>query len=227
MEYMPQDSERVERVMAMNTILHTLYPDPRIDLTFRNPWELLVAVVLSAQCTDARVNTVTPVLHARYPSVSACSTARLRDIETIIFSCGYYRSKARYIRDAARRIVSEYQGEVPRTMEALLTIPGVGRKTANVVLSCAFGINHGIAVDTHVRRFAIRFDLTRHTEPIPIEQDLMRLMPQEEWWGFNHRLVCYGRDVCPARPHQCAEHPLTRLYPDAQHSWPKASKYTV
>lgn len=213
---------RTRRVRAMNHILKKLYPQPVIALNHSNTWELLVAVVLSAQCTDERVNRVTKTLFKKYPTIVSYRDASQEDMERAIFSCGFYRNKAKNIRNAARVIMEHYNGEVPRTMSELLTIPGVARKTANVILSNAFQLHEGIAVDTHVRRFAIRFNLTDYTNPIQIERDLMCIMPRSEWWYFNHRLVHYGRDYCPARKHDCNNHPLTTIYPEACMVWPKA-----
>ncbi len=214
--------ERTLRVKKMNRILKSLYQNPKVALNYSNTWELLVAVILSAQCTDIRVNMVTKDLFKTYKTVRAYARASQNEIEDAVHSCGFYRNKAKHIRGAAQMVLDMYGGEVPHTMEALLKIPGVARKTANVILSNAFQIHEGIAVDTHVRRFAIRFDLSDYIDPVHIERDLMQIMPRSEWWGFNHRLVHYGRDVCPARKHDCATHPLTRVYPKASETWPKA-----
>ncbi len=213
---------RTRRVRAMNTILKKLYPNPRIALNHSNTWELLVAVVLSAQCTDERVNKVTATLFKKYPTIESYRDASQGDMEKAVFSCGFYRNKAKNIRNAAKIIIENFGGVVPHTMEELITIPGVARKTANVVLSNAFQIHVGIAVDTHVRRFAIRFDLSDYSDPVRIERDLMEIMPKREWWGFNHRLVHYGRDYCPARRHDCVTHPLTPVFTKACEIWPKA-----
>lgn len=214
--------ERTMRVKKMNAVLRKLYPVAKIALNYSNPWELMVAVQLSAQCTDARVNLVTEKLFKKYKTVADYASARQSEFEKDIFSCGFYRNKARNIIGAAKMIKKEYGGEVPDTMEKLFKLPGVARKTANVVLSNLYEIAEGIAVDTHVRRFAIRFDLSDFTDPVRIERDLMEIMPRGEWWGFNHRLVHYGRDICPARKHDCTEHPLTKIYPKANDIWPKA-----
>jgi endonuclease-3 len=216
-----QKIDRTERVKKLNRILRRLYPDPKIALNYTSEWELLVAVQLSAQCTDERVNRVTETLFKQYPTIRAYAEASQHDMEHAIFSTGFYRNKAKNIRGAAQMILNEYGGNIPRTMDALLRIPGVARKTANVMLSNAFGVHEGIAVDTHVRRFAIRFDLSDYTDPVRIEQDLMAIMPRREWWGFNHRLVHYGRDYCPARPHACEAHPLTKVFPQASEIWPR------
>jgi endonuclease-3 len=218
-----QKEARTRRVRALNRILKRLYPDTRIELNYGNNWELLVAVQLSAQCTDARVNQTTKTLFKTYRTVQDYADAPQKELERLIFSCGFYRNKARNIKAAARMLLDQFDGEVPQTMVELLRIPGVARKTANVVLSNAFDTAEGIAVDTHVRRFAIRFDLSDYRDPVRIERDLMQIMPKREWWGFNHRLVLYGRYLCPARKHDCADHPLTTIYPPAAHSWPRAS----
>lgn len=214
--------ERIARVRSFNTILRTVYPNPKIALNHGSVWELLVAVQLSAQCTDARVNLVTEKLFKKFKTIESYRDATPSEMEQAVFQCGFYRNKAKNIRGAARMILSEFEGVVPHTMEALLRIPGVARKTANVVLSNAFEIHEGIAVDTHVRRFAIRFDLSDFKDPVRIEKDLLQIMPKKEWWGFNHRLVHYGRDVCPARKHDCVQHPLTLVYPKANTVWPKS-----
>lgn len=215
-------TERTMRVRRMNAVLKKLYPNPKIALNYGNDFELLVAVELSAQCTDKRVNLVTEKLFKKYTTIESYAKARQKDMEHAVYQCGFYRNKAKNIRAAACKILDAYNGKVPDTMEELVTIPGVARKTANVILSNLHGRHAGIAVDTHVRRFAIRFDLTDHNDPVRIERDLMNIMPKSEWWYFNHRLVHYGRDYCPARPHDCTLHPLTKIYPKAAHNWPKA-----
>jgi endonuclease-3 len=206
----------------MNRVLKKLFPSTQIHLHHTNPWELLVAVILSAQCTDARVNLVTHHLFRKYRTIEAYAEATQKEMEQAVYQTGFYRAKARYIRGAAQMVLEVHGGKVPETMPELIELPGVGRKTANVVLSTAFHKAEGIAVDTHVRRFALRFDLTDHTEPVHIERDLMALMPRSVWWGFNHRLVEYGRAYCPARKHDCKDHPLTILYPKANTLWPRA-----
>lgn len=214
--------ERVLRVKKLNTILQKLYPDPQIALHYSTNWELLVAVVLSAQCTDVRVNMVTQVLFKKYLTIESYRDASQSEMEKMVHACGFFRNKARNIRTAAKMVSDEFNGVVPHTMHELIKIPGVGRKTANVILSNAFNIHEGIAVDTHVRRFAIRFDLSDFTDPEHIEKDLIEIMPKSEWWGFNHRLVYYGREYCRARKHSCTEHPLTKIYPQSSVIWPKA-----
>lgn len=217
-----KNEERTERVKKMNAVLQRLYPTATIALNYSNGWELMVAVQLSAQCTDKRVNLVTKELFQKYKTIDDYANANLREMEKGVYATGFYRNKAKNIIGAAKVVRDEFGGEIPKTMEELLKIPGVARKTANVVLSTLYGVAEGIAVDTHVRRFAIRFDLSDHTDPVRIERDLMEIMPKSEWWGFNHRLVHYGRDYCPARPHACDEHPLTKVYPKAGDIWPKA-----
>jgi len=220
--YSHKKNLRIERVEEMNAILKKLYPRPTIALHHANTWELLVAVILSAQCTDERVNKVTAKLFTQFPTVESYKDATQIEMEKAVFQCGFYRNKAKNIKGAACMILERFNGEVPKTMDELLLLPGVARKTANVILSNAFQIHEGIAVDTHVRRFAIRFDLSDFKDPVRIERDLMEIMPQKEWWFFNHRLVHYGRDYCPARKHDCMVHPLTKVYSKAQNIWPKA-----
>ncbi len=214
--------ERTLRVRAMNRILKRLYPEALIALNFSNPWELMVAVQLSAQCTDKRVNVVTEKLFKKYPTLDDYVKAKPREFEKDIFTCGFYKNKTKNILAAAKIVARDFGAEIPRTMPELLALPGVARKTANVVLSNLYETAEGIAVDTHVRRFAIRFDLSDFTDPVRIERDLMEIMPKSEWWMFNHRLVHYGRDICPARAHDCEAHPLTKVYPKAAMLWPKA-----
>lgn len=217
-----KQAERRKRVARMNAVLRKLYPNPTIALNHSNGWELLVAVQLSAQCTDERVNRVTEKLFKKYSTIRSYAKAPQKEMEKAVYQCGFYRNKAKNIRMAAQMILERYDGEIPKTLDALLTIPGVARKTGNVLLSNLYKIHEGIAVDTHVRRFAIRFDLSDYTDPVRIERDLMEIMPRKEWWGFNHRLVHYGRDHCSARKHDCSHHPLTGIYPRAKEIWPKA-----
>lgn len=209
-------------MMAMNRVLKRLYPDPRSALSHGTPWELLVAVQLSAQCTDRRVNEVTKTLFKKYPTLAHYVRANPQTFEKDIYTCGFYRNKTKNILAAAKIVRDTFHGVIPRTMSELLSLPGVARKTANVVASYLYGSALGIAVDTHVRRFAIRFDLSDYTDPTRIERDLMKILPSQEWRLFNHRLVYYGRDICPARKHDCAGHPLTRVYPRAADRWPRA-----
>ena len=213
---------RIARVKKMNLILRELYPSARIELDFSNDFECLVAVELSAQCTDARVNIVTKDLFKKYRTLDDYAAASVTEMEKDVFSCGFYRNKARNIIAAARMVRDDFGGQLPRTLKEMMLIPGAARKTANVVLSTLYGIHEGIAVDTHVRRFALRFDLTDFSDPARIERDLMEIMPKSEWWGFNHRLVHYGRHICKAHPHDCLGHPLTAVYPKAANIWPKS-----
>ena len=206
----------------MNTALKKLYPHASIALTFGNDWELLVAVELSAQCTDVLVNKVTPRLFKKYRTLDDYVGATQEEFEQDIKQCGFYRNKAKNILAAAKLVKEKFGGRVPKTMSEILTIPGVARKTGNVVLGNAHGVVEGMAVDTHVRRFAIRFDLSDYRDPVRIERDLMALLPKKEWFPFTYRLINYGRAVCPARPHECKKHPLTKIYPAAASRWPKA-----
>lgn len=217
-----QKSTRAVRAKKMNALLEHLYPtaDPTLDYT--TPFELLVAVILSAQCTDVRVNKVTPALFAKYPTLTAFADAKLKDVEKLVFSTGFYRNKTKNIIGAAQKVQQDFGGELPRTMQELITIPGVARKTANVVLGTLYDISEGVMVDTHVRRFAIRFDLSDYTDPLRIERDLMEILPPAVWYIWPHRLILYAREYCPAREHECREHPLTLLYPEAANKWPKA-----
>jgi endonuclease-3 len=179
------------------------YGDAVCALEHDNAYQLLVATILSAQCTDARVNLVTPALFAAYPTPAALAEARQEDVERIIQSTGFFRAKAKSLRGMARGLVDDHGGQVPRDLEALVKLPGVGRKTANVVLGTAFGLATGVVVDTHVARLSRRLGLTRQRDPKKIEQDLMRLLPPEEWVNFSHRLIHHGRRVCQARKPRC------------------------
>ncbi len=189
------------------------YPEPQSMLEHVNAWQLLVATVLAAQCTDARVNTVTPELFRRWPGPSELACAPQEELEAVIRSTGFYHSKARNLLETARRVSEVFGGNVPRTMEELTSLSGVARKTANVVLWGAYGINHGLAVDTHVKRIAFRLGLTISTDPVKIEMDLLKLFPQEEWGNVNHRLVWFGRDICCARKPNCSICELSPLCP--------------
>jgi endonuclease-3 len=191
------------------------YPDAHCELDFHNAFELLCATILSAQCTDARVNMVTPVLFARYPDARALSQAALEDVEEIVRSTGFFRAKSKSLVGMAGALVSRYQGEVPRSMVELVPLPGVGRKTANVVLGNAFEINEGIVVDTHVQRLARRLGLTREPDPVGIEQELMPLFPRERWAILSHLLIWHGRRVCLARAPRCGACTLREVCPSA------------
>ena len=193
--------------------LRRAYPRAECALVHDSPLELLVATILSAQCTDVRVNMVTPKLFARYGTAAALAAAPLGNIEKIIQSTGFFRNKARNIQACCRKIVEEHGGEVPRTMAELVELPGVGRKTANVVLGTAFGIATGVVVDTHVMRLSRRLGLTAHKDPIKIELDLMEQLPKRQWIDFSHRLIHHGRRICAARKPLCEECPLETICP--------------
>jgi endonuclease-3 len=192
--------------------LAQLYPDAHCALHHDNPLQLLVATILSAQCTDERVNRVTPALFARYPDARAFAAADQSELEKMIQSTGFFRSKAKNIIACCRQLVEQYGGQVPQTMEELVALPGVGRKTANVLLGNAFA-KPGIPVDTHVRRLSRRMGLTEHTDPVKIERDLMALIPRKEWTLFGHRMIFHGRQVCHARKPQCDQCQLAALCP--------------
>jgi endonuclease-3 len=191
------------------------YPDARCALDHRDPFELLCATILSAQCTDARVNLVTPVLFAAYPTPDALASARAEDVQEIIKSTGFFRNKTRSLIGMAQALVAEHGGEVPRTMEALRVLPGVGRKTANVILGNAYGINEGITVDTHVARLSRLLGLTGEDDPAKIEQDLMTLFPRADWGLLSHLLIFHGRQVCIARRPRCGDCVLADLCPSS------------
>jgi endonuclease III len=196
------DPARVRRILQK---LDEAYPAATCALRHHNAFQLLIATILSAQCTDERVNMVTPDLFQKYPTPKDFAYANPKDIENEIRSTGFFRNKTKSIIGASKKIVEDFHGEVPRTMEELLTLPGVARKTANVVLGCAFGIASGIVVDTHVQRLAGRLDLTKNTDPKKIEQDLMQIIPQDKWILFSHQLIWHGRRVCQARKPKCIE----------------------
>lgn len=196
--------------------LRDAYPDAKTALNHTNPFQLLVATILSAQTTDVRVNLVTPALFARYPNAAALARARQADVEKLIQSTGFFRNKAKSIIGMAQALVADHGGEVPRTMEELVNLPGVGRKTANVVLGNAFGINEGVVVDTHVTRLSYRLGFTRQTDPVKIEQALIKLFPQDAWALLSHLLIFHGRQVCIARKPKCLECVVADLCPSAR-----------
>ena len=191
--------------------LDRIYPDATCALHHRNPWELLVATILSAQCTDKRVNEVTPGLFVKYPTPADFAAVRPEVLAVDIRSTGFFNNKAKSVVGAAKKVVAEFGGKVPRTMEEMLTIPGVARKTANVVLGTAYGIRSGVVVDTHVQRIAQRLDLSRNTDPVKIEQDLMRVIPEDKWVLFAHQVILHGRALCQARKPKCGECGLNEL----------------
>jgi endonuclease-3 len=191
------------RALLILAQLKDLYPEAPCSLDYDNPLQLLIATMLSAQCTDARVNIVTPALFERFPTVIDYAEADVSEIEPLIKSTGFYRNKAKNIRATCEKIVTNFGGKVPKSMEELTSLPGVARKTANVVLAHAFGINAGVTVDTHVKRITNRLGLTKHDAPVKIEQDLMKLLPQDDWENWSIRLVYHGRAVCDARNPAC------------------------
>ncbi len=201
-------AERKARVQQIMAALDKLYPNPTTALHYRNAWELLVATILSAQCTDERVNMVTPELFKKYPTIRDFAAVKPEVLARDIRSTGFFNNKAKAIAGAARKVLSDFGGQVPKTMEELLTLPGVARKTANVVLGTAYGIPSGIVVDTHVQRVARRLDLTRETDPVKIERDLMKIIPRERWIVLSHQLIHFGRNICVARKPKCAQCPL-------------------
>lgn len=198
---------------ALIKALKKTYPEAHCSLDHAGPFELLMATILSAQCTDERVNLVTPALFRNYPDPERMAAAPLADLERLVRSTGFYKNKALSLKTASAAIVKDFGGRVPRTMEELLTLRGVARKTANVVLGSAYGIAAGVVVDTHVKRLAFRLGLTKHTDPAKIERDLMRAVPQADWIWFAHALVLHGRAVCGARKPLCASCPVTKLCP--------------
>ena len=205
---------------AMSTVvlerLKTEYPDAHCELDYRNPFELLGATILSAQCTDVRVNMVTPALFARYPDAPALSAAKQEDVEEIVRSTGFFRAKAKSLIGMATMLVERFGGHAPRTIAELVLLPGVGRKTANVVLGNAFDINEGIVVDTHVQRLVRRLGLTREADPIGIEQALIPLFPREDWALLSHLLIWHGRRRCFARKPQCEACTLENVCPSRE-----------
>ena len=214
----PGRESKVAKAERARTILGRLkkeYPDARCALDHGDAYQLLVATILSAQCTDARVNLVTPALFARYPTAQVLAAADPAEVEELIRSTGFFRNKTKSLIGMARALLAGHGGEVPRTMEELRVLPGVGRKTANVVLGNAYGINEGVTVDTHVTRLSRLLGLTRHDDPVKIEQDLMQLFPQEEWALLSHLLIVHGRQVCIARRPRCPACVLADLCPSA------------
>ncbi|NMF82316.1 endonuclease III [Nodosilinea sp. P-1105] len=209
-------ASKQQRAREILLRLKRLYPDAVCSLDYQTTLQLMVATILSAQCTDERVNKVTPALFAAYPDAEAFAEADLEALEALVKSTGFYRNKAKNIRAACQKIGTEFGGEVPATMDELLTLPGVARKTANVVLAHGFGINAGVTVDTHVKRLSTRLGLTQHTDPIKIERDLMKLLPQPDWENWSIRLIYHGRAVCTARNPDCGACALADLCPSAR-----------
>jgi len=203
-------SKRVqaERLQKILQALDKRYPDVTCALHHSNAWELLVATILSAQCTDERVNKVTPGLFRKYPSIEAFANVPHAELADDIRSTGFFNNKAKSVIGAAQRILTAFGGEIPRNIDDLLTVPGAARKTANVVLGTAFGIPSGVVVDTHVQRITGRLELTKETDPVKIERDLMKLLPQDRWIRFSHQIIHFGREICVARKPKCSECPL-------------------
>ena len=214
--YDPLAPERVAEILKR---LDKRYPGATCALTHRSAWELLVATILSAQCTDARVNMVTPVIFSKYPTPRHFAALTPEELEPDIRSTGFFRNKSKSIVGAARKVVGEFGGQVPDEMEKLLTVPGAARKTANVVLGTWFKKATGVVVDTHVTRIARRLELTRNDDPVKIEQDLMRILPREKWIDFSHQVIHNGRALCVARVPKCAECPLETICHATDKTW--------
>ncbi len=214
--YDPLAPERVRQIIAG---LDRLYPDVTCALTHRSAWELLVATILSAQCTDVRVNMVTPVLFEKYPTVQDFAALEPEQLEPDIRSTGFFRNKSKSVVGAARKVVADFGGSVPQTMDELLSLPGVARKTANVVLGTWFKKNEGVVVDTHVTRISRRLELTKQEDPRKIEEDLMRIIPRERWTDFSHEVIWHGRKLCVARGPKCADCGLEKLCHAADKTW--------
>jgi endonuclease III len=213
---MPRPNPRADRVAELLRRFPRIYPDAHCELNFSNPLELLIATILSAQCTDKRVNIVTESLFQRYRTAADYAGASLADLEEAVKTTGFYRNKAKNIRAACAQLVAQHDGKVPRTMEALTALPGVGRKTANVVLGNAFGIESGVVVDTHVGRLSRRLGLTRHTDPAKVEKDLMKLVPRDRWTLWSHWLIFHGRRRCRAQNPDCPHCELLDICPTGQ-----------
>lgn len=201
-------SERRTRLDRIFTELDRLFPSATCALHHESPWQLLVATILSAQCTDERVNKVTPALFLKYPAVEDFASASQEEMANDIRSTGFFNNKAKSVIGAARKLLSDFNGQVPKTMEELLTVPGAARKTANVVLGTSYGLAEGVVVDTHVSRISQRLDLTRNEDPIKIENDLVKIVPHDRWILFSHQVIHFGRQICVARRPRCASCPL-------------------
>lgn len=208
-----------ERIAAILKALDEAYPDAVCALNHRTPWELLVATILSAQCTDVRVNMVTPELFRRFPTPAAMAKAQLSELEELIRTTGFFRNKAKSIQGAAQKITEQFGGEVPETLAELITVPGAARKTANVVLGVSYGKAEGVVVDTHVFRIAHRLDLTKSDTAEKVEQDLMRILPQDHWIRFSHQVIHHGRQVCIARNPKCDRCNLEALCHSKDKTW--------
>ncbi|TVP45537.1 MAG: endonuclease III [Gemmatimonadales bacterium] len=208
-------ADRALRADRIYRILETEYPDAHCALHHRNPYELTVATILSAQCTDERVNMVTPSLFDAFPDPQSLAQARQHDVEELVRSTGFFRNKAKNLIGMADAVMDRHDGVIPNTMEALVSLPGVGRKTANVVLGNAFDIDHGIVVDTHVKRLSKRLGFTRQTDPVKVETDLVKIFPRERWTMLSHLLIFHGRKTCVARKPRCADCCVAHLCPSA------------
>lgn len=206
----------------MLAYLKRAYPVPKTELTYTTPMQLVAAVMLSAQTTDKQVNKTTEALWKKYKTVKDFAEAKYATFDKEISSVSFHRNKAKHIIGTAKLILKDFKGKVPKTEKELVTLPGIAYKTSHVVLGELYDIWEGIPTDTHVRRFAIRFDLSDHTELTKISKDLEALVPKKDWKYVNNGLILYGRYVCPARPHPCEKHPLTKIWPPAAHIWPKA-----
>jgi endonuclease III len=215
-------TERTKRAKKIVAHLKKAYPKPKTELEYSTPFQLVVAVLMSAQCTDKVVNRVTSALFKKYKTPADFARADLKTLTKEISSVTFYRNKAKAIIAAAQIVEKDFKGEVPKTVAELITLPGVAYKTANVVLGELYEMWEGIPTDTHVKRFAYRFDLSDHTDLYKISKDLEALVPKKDWRYVNNGLVLYGRYTCPARPHDCAKHPLTKLWPVANERWSKA-----
>ena len=212
----PTSSERVAEILSL---LRKTYPGVVCALNHKDAWELTVATILSAQCTDARVNLVTPELFRLYPTPAAMAEASLPELEELIRTTGFFRNKAKSILGAAKLVLADYGGEVPQTMEDMLRIPGVARKTANVVLGSWFAIASGVVVDTHVLRLSRRLELTRETIPEKVEKDLAKIIPKDRWIAFSHELIQHGRQICIARKPRCADCTLEKVCNSVEKTW--------
>ena len=208
-----------ERIAAILKALDEAYPDAVCALTHRTPWELLVATILSAQCTDVRVNMVTPELFKRFPTPAAMAKAKLPELEELIRTTGFFRNKAKSIQGAAKKITEQFGGKVPETLAELITVPGAARKTANVVLGVSYGKAEGVVVDTHVFRISRRLDLTKSETAEKVEQDLMKILPQDRWISFSHQVIHHGRQVCTARSPKCDKCNLEQLCRSKDKTW--------
>jgi endonuclease-3 len=208
-----------DRIAAILKGLDEAYPAVECALTHSSPWELLIATILSAQCTDVRVNMVTPELFRRFPTPAAMAAASLEELEEIIRTTGFYHNKAKSIQGAARKVFSDYENQVPQTLAELITIPGAARKTANVVLGVCFGKAEGVVVDTHVFRISRRLSLAKGDTPQKVEQELMRILPQDRWIGFSHQLIHHGRQVCEARKPKCERCNLEQVCVSKDKTW--------